>query len=232
MPTLLSARSSASPGDDNHRTRLRPSDMKIYLAGPEVFEPDAVGRGAALKALCARFSSATAPVVGLFPLDNEISDDEAAAGANLATAIRTANMAMIRACDAIVANMTPFRGPSMDVGTAYEMGVGAALGKVVVGYTSDARSYARKVRDLYGDTVVRGPDGRLRDERGMAVEDFPGEAGLGLVDNLMMTAGGIEGLCGSAEEAIALAVEKTRSRRMEPSQGRDSGPVESTAHGS
>ena len=48
-------------------------------------------------------------------------------------------------CDAIVANMTPFRGPSMDAGTCYEMGLAKGLGKLVVGWTEDRRRWQEKV---------------------------------------------------------------------------------------
>ncbi len=43
--------------------------MKIYLAGPDVFLPDAIEIGRAKKELCAKRGFR-----GLFPFDNEISD--------------------------------------------------------------------------------------------------------------------------------------------------------------
>lgn len=146
---------------------------KVYLAGPDIFMPDPVARGETLKAMCARRG-----LVGLFPMDNEISGD-----ADVAGAIRAANLDSIRACDAVVANMTPFRGPSMDPGTAYEMGVASALGKPVVGYTTDPRPYMDRVAAMPGTEI--GPDGRLCDGEGMSVEDF----GIPLADNLMMARG-------------------------------------------
>lgn len=177
--------------------------LRIYLAGPDVFVVDPVARGAALKAICAGLG-----VVGMFPMDNELPE-----GSDPPGAIREANMAMIRSCDAVAANMTPFRGPSMDPGTAYEMGVAAALGKPVVGYTLDPRSYVERVCDAM--PVGRAADGALRDPDGMAVEAF----GMPLVDNLMM-ARGIAGLFGSATEAIAFL---TSQRPFEASQGQSDG---------
>jgi len=171
--------------------------MKIYLAGPEVFLPDPISKGAALKAICTKYGAE-----GLFPMDNELGDEEHGSVAEAAY-IRAANMKLITACDAIVANMTPFRGPSMDVGTAYEVGAGAALGKVVVGYTSDRTSFVVKVSKAF--EVKRGEDGLLRDADGMAVEEF-GKGEEALVDNLMIACG-VEKLCDSAEEAIKTAVE-------------------------
>lgn len=140
-------------------------------------------------------------------MDNELGATEHGSIAQAAH-IRSANMLLIHACDAVVANMTPFRGASMDVGTAYEMGVGAALGKVVVGYTADRTSYVEKVSSSH--VVERGEDGYLRDERGMSVEEF-GKGEAALVDNLMMSCG-IEKLCDGVEEAIKTAVEIFNSK--------------------
>lgn len=176
--------------------------MKIYLAGPEVFLPDPIAKGHALKSICT-----THGAHGLFPMDNELGAEEHGSIA-MAAYIRSANMALIKDCDAIVANMTPFRGPSMDVGTAYEMGVGAALGKIVVGYTTDKKSYVEKVGVVC--KVERGEDGYLRDELGMSVEEFGVNEG-GLVDNLMISCG-VEKLCGSVEEAIKVATELFKAK--------------------
>jgi len=160
----------------------------VYLAGPDVFRPDAAARGALLKAICDRVGLA-----GLFPADSEISG-----GCDPARAIRDANMAMIASCDALVANMTPFRGVSMDPGTAYEMGVAAALAKPVIGWTDDPRSLVGRASQLPG--AGRDADGRLRDGEGMLVEEFDRP----LADNLMMACGAVA-ILDSAEAAIAHA---------------------------
>src|SRR5258707_232545 len=87
--------------------------MKIYLAGPDVFLPDAIEIGRRKAAICARHG-----LRGLYPLDNAV--DLSAADASLA--IFKGNEAMMDAADAIIANLTPFRGPSADAGTVYELG--------------------------------------------------------------------------------------------------------------
>ena len=51
--------------------------MKIYLAGPDVFLPDAVEIGRRKAAICARHG-----LTGLYPLDNAV--DLAASDASLA----------------------------------------------------------------------------------------------------------------------------------------------------
>ena len=142
--------------------------MKIYLAGPDVFLPDAVEIGRRKVEICARHG-----VSGLYPLDNDV--DLSAGDASLN--IFRGNTAMMDAADAVIANLTPFRGPSADAGTVYELGYMAGRAKLCLGYCNDPRLYADRVR-RYGDVVSR--DGRLIDAEGLTVEDF------GLVDNLMM----------------------------------------------
>ena len=100
----------------------------------------------------------------------------------------------------------------MDVGTAYEMGVGAALKKIIVGYTNDPRSYVDRVRGQC--KLERTSDGQLRDEQGMAVEEFrdgEGDDSVGLVENLMIACG-MEALCETAEAAIIKATHAFRAK--------------------
>ena len=150
----------------------------IYLAGPDVFRPDAHAWGERLKRICA-----AAGAVGLYPLDNTASDP---------AAIRAANLAMIDRADAVVANITPFRGPSADAGTVYELGYAAALNKLVVAYSADAHT-------PYAARVPRG-SANLRDRDDMLIESFPS-----LTDNLMLACG-LDALLADAELAIRSAV--------------------------
>lgn len=46
---------------------------------------------------------------------------------------------MIRSCDAVVANITPFRWDEPDSGTVFEIATAYAMGKPVVAYTLDTR---------------------------------------------------------------------------------------------
>jgi nucleoside 2-deoxyribosyltransferase len=84
---------------------------------------------------------------------------------------------MMDACDAVIANLTPFRGPGADAGTVYELGYMAARSKYCLGYSNDPTAYADRVRRF---TDVSSCDGRLVDADGLTVEDF------GHNDNLMM----------------------------------------------
>lgn len=89
------------------------------------------------------------------------------------------NVDRILRSDAVVADLTPFRGPSADVGTVWEIGFAVALGKPVFGYTSDIREYREKVT----------PDG-------FRVEDY------GAIDNLMIAAS-IESVLADQDSAMA-----------------------------
>jgi len=141
---------------------------RVYLAGPDVFMPDPVARAAALKAVCTRHG-----LVAVSSLD--ALADEPAHWASLSEACRIArrNEAHIRASHAIIANLTPFRGPGADAGTVYEVGFGRALGLPVFGFTTLAQDYATRVRCLPGC-------GAARDADGLEIEDF------GLFENLMI----------------------------------------------
>lgn len=145
--------------------------LRVYLAGPEVFLRDAAAAGAEKKRLCAKHGCD-----GVFPLDAEIE-----AGAPRATGLRisAANEALIRSVDVVIANITPFRGPSADAGTAYEMGFARALGKRVLAYTESAVSFAPRTRAFLAERGALAADGE-RATDGTAIEAFD------LADNLML----------------------------------------------
>ena len=149
-----------------------PRCLKVYLAGPDVFLPDAIAIGQRKKELCARYG-----FEGLFPFDNEIEPD--ASGAPIDGLIYRANIAMIRASDLGILNLTPFRGPSADAGTVFELGVLVGLGKRVFAYTGDTADLLARVRRC-GSASFDDSAGCWRDEAGMAIEAF------GNADNLMI----------------------------------------------
>jgi nucleoside 2-deoxyribosyltransferase len=147
---------------------MRAPAMKIYLAGPDVFLPDALEVGKRKVEICARHG-----LNGLYPLDNAVDP----AGERASVAIFRVCETMMDAADAIIANLTPFRGPGADPGTAYELGYMAARGKLCLGYSNDPAHYAVRVRR---SGAVNTRDGHLVDADGLLVEDF------GLTDNLML----------------------------------------------
>ena len=125
--------------------------MRVYLAGPEVFLADRDAIAAEKKAICAQHG-----MIGVFPTDP-------APGAPQADSdwmwIYLGNEAHIQGCDALIANLTPFRGASADPGTAYELGFMRALGRPVLGYSNAPGNFEGLVT-LCG--VGRAPTGTPR----------------------------------------------------------------------
>ena len=89
----------------------------------------------------------------------------------------------MRICDAVIVNLTPFRGPSADVGSAYEMGFMRALGRPIFAYSNDDRAFLDRVTAHCGGHVRVRPTGEHEDLDGTAIEPF------GLHDNLMLIGG-------------------------------------------
>jgi nucleoside 2-deoxyribosyltransferase len=128
----------------------------VYLAGPDVFLPDAAAIGQRKRELCREHG-----LVGHYPGD-EI-DLTGLEPVQQARALFDACIEMMDRCVAGLANVTPFRGPSADVGTAFEMGYLFGRDCPVYAYTSHGADYAARV-----------------DDPGLLVEAF------GLADNLML----------------------------------------------
>ncbi|MBB5216546.1 nucleoside 2-deoxyribosyltransferase [Parapusillimonas granuli] len=158
----------------------------IYLAGFDVFRPDARAWGSTLKLLCSKYG-----YEGLYPLDNETPSGMS--GHEQARWICKANIALIQRADIVMANVNPFRGAEPDSGTVFEVGYAAALGKPVWVYTSEARPLVKQV----ATAVMPTPAGRCHiDAQGYTVEDF------GLNLNLMIACSA-KVVIGSAEDCLA-----------------------------
>ena len=142
--------------------------MKVYLAGPEVFLPDAVEIGRSKVEICHSYD-----LIGLFPLDLD-----APAPPATSAGIFAACLSALRAAVAIIANLTPFRGVGADPGTALEVGYMLALGKPIFGYTNAPEAHLERVRASYGP--LTSEDDQLWAADGYAVENFE------LFDNLML----------------------------------------------
>lgn len=145
--------------------------MRVYLAGPDCFRENSLGIYARKKDLCKAYG-----LEGMAPLDNELDD-----GDNLffeAAHIRKGNIEMIHKADIIIAEISPFRGPGMDAGTAFEIGYAQALSKKVIMYSNESQSrYKDRVNDWHN---LSGIEYRTSFVEFPSVEDFQ------LTDNLMI----------------------------------------------
>lgn len=133
--------------------------ITAYLAGPDVFLPDARTHADRRLAICARHG-----ITGVAPLDAEGDGDWQALFRRL--------LAQMEGCDIAIANLTPFRGPSADAGTLVEIGWFLGRGRPVFGYSNSATPFA--ARSLAQRHALPDP------LPGIAVEEQ------GLADNLMV----------------------------------------------
>ena len=177
----------------------------IYLAGPEVFLPDPIEAGVSKKSTIDKLNKENDwpfTLVGLYPMDNEIEDfaPDYRTGIN----IYRANIALMEQADFIVANMVRFRSPSMDVGTAFEMGYMSSAKKPVFAYY-DAKPFYGKPEQpgLYAERVAKhyplSKEKEGVDAYGQSIENFNME------DNLMMI-GALE--TGRISESFDVAIIK------------------------
>jgi nucleoside 2-deoxyribosyltransferase len=155
----------------------RMTTPRVYLAGPDVFLPDAEAWLRRKKAVCAR-----AGLVAVSPLDPLAEEPAAWSALPEWRRIALRNEAHIRGSEALIANVTPFRGPSADPGTVYEIGFMRALGRPVFGYATTALPFVERTLDCLG----LSREGVVSDAEGMAIETF------GLFDNLMIEGGIID----------------------------------------
>lgn len=141
----------------------------IYLAGPDVFFPNAEDMAQIKLAICAEHG-----LQGLWPADNAKHRPQGINDKAYGHLIASRNEEYMNQAAAIVANLTPYHGPSGDIGTAYEMGYMRAQGKLVVGYTNDALCFAARVAEWNGGgrSLHRDERGLLRTHDGFMIEDF------------------------------------------------------------
>lgn len=144
----------------------------IYLAGPEVFLPDAAEVLAEKRRLARQYG---------FEVTGPGSDEkDAPSGVASAHDIYIRNQVAMDAAEFCLANITPFRSISADVGTVYEIGYMVAKGRKVWAYSNDHRPYADRVWSDWhkseGQAEKQGKDGKAIESHGMK-------------DNLMIDAG-------------------------------------------
>jgi nucleoside 2-deoxyribosyltransferase len=114
-----------------------------YLAGPDVFLPNAVAHAATKVEICRRSG-----LRGLPPLN----DDAGTAATELEVwqAIYQKDVAMMEQSDLIIANLTPFAGASADAGTLIEVGWFLGKGKPIFGYSNATENFESRMRRQLG----------------------------------------------------------------------------------
>jgi nucleoside 2-deoxyribosyltransferase len=141
--------------------------MRAYLAGPDVFLPDAPAHARRKSAICAAHG-----ITALPPLNEDVASLAAMPEAEAWRVIFAKDVAMMEAADLVIANLTPFRGASADAGTLVELGWFLGRGRPIFGYSNCAAPFSERSKAL----LARVPD------------PMPGltVSGFGLPDNLMI----------------------------------------------
>lgn len=147
---------------------------KIYLAGPDVFLPQALELSEAKRKLCATYG-----FKGLVPADKKLDLSAFSTKYAKGVAIYRANIDMMRDADLGIFHLTPFDGPSADVGTVFELGWMIATGKPCLAYTNAALHMLDRMKAL-GHTITTDANGWPVNEDGFRQEDFE------MSDNLMI----------------------------------------------
>jgi len=134
-----------------------------YLAGPDVFLPNAAAHAARKVEICRQYG-----LRGLPPLNedietaaaktlNEASLNEASLkeapdnASGVWQSIYEKDIAMMGRCDIIIANLTPFGGASADAGTLIEVGWFLGQRKPIFGYSNNSESFEQRMRRQLGD---------------------------------------------------------------------------------
>ena len=149
----------------------------LYLAGPEVWFPNVGGHFAVRQAMCQAVDFTM-----LQPDNSELKELDP--GEIMAREIYAERVARMRRADAAVVNLTPWRGPAADPGTAFEAGFLSGLGKPVMAYLNVAYEGEVEYRDRIDAHIGAqlDEDGVWRDGEGCLIEDF------GLPETIMLWA--------------------------------------------
>jgi nucleoside 2-deoxyribosyltransferase len=114
-----------------------------YLAGPDVFLPNAVAHAARKVDICRQYG-----LRGVPPLNEDVAT--VARDSEVWQTIYQKDVAMMQRCDIIIANLTPFAGASADAGTLIEVGWFLGKGKPIFGYSNTAESFESRMRTQLG----------------------------------------------------------------------------------
>lgn len=147
---------------------------RVFLSGPDLFMPDGPKLLEAKRAACA--------AAGFEGVHADEAVGAGQPGELRARMIYADVIARLRGCDAVVANLSPWRGPHPDPGTVFEAGFAGGLGLPVFAYLNVGEEAQADHRDRVDAVVGAQLDshGEWRDPDGGLVED------LGLPESVML----------------------------------------------
>lgn len=172
---------------------------RVYLCGPDVFRPAEKALIPRQRIICERLGlKAVAPLDGCRSLAG-------LSKAETAKVIFDHCLRNIQSCQALLVDISPFRGLHMDPGSSMEVGYAHALGKPMAAYGAGG--------DLVERIGVARTDVGLVDSEGCVVED------LAQPENIMIAlamSGGCHPDFNAAVAAIALQISQRYLSKMQP----------------
>jgi len=156
---------------------------KIYLAGFDVFYPDAIEVLNKKKELCQTYG-----FIGLAPLDNEV--DFSQSKAKIREDIFRENVKLMNEADMFCVNLNAFRHGEPDSGTVFEIGYARGLGKDVYIYVDSDESMLEKTK-AHDEKCVYN-EGTWFDKNGLIIEDFDGMFNLMITESSTIIHGSLE----------------------------------------
>jgi nucleoside 2-deoxyribosyltransferase len=151
--------------------------LSAYLAGPDVFLPNALEIAQIKKGMLKKIG-----IKGHFPLDN-VLNLKILTKQQASLLISRANEDLMRKSDMGLFNLTPFRSPSADAGTIYEEGFMSGLNKILYGYSNTTKTFHTRTKEFLGMKGSKTVEDILVDGHKMSLENFD------LEDNLMISGG-------------------------------------------
>lgn len=175
--------------------------LVLYLAGPEVFLPDAVDVLNQNVILCEKMG-----FTAITPMDTDLPPE--IQGMDRARFIYTSNRKLIDSCDIVLANCNSFRGAVVDDGTSWEIGYAIAQKKKVYGYIRMKLTLPEIVATRID--LDNHPSGYPVDQDGYLVnEDFGNSINLMLEMSIQESGGKL--IEGNIEQALRIIGNETRS---------------------
>lgn len=159
-----------------------PNRPRVYLSDVVRYEKDAKAVYGSLKELCASYGlEAVTPcdwAEGLLETDSTNPYVKAAA--------LTENYCrLVKSCDAVIADLSDYRGYECSNDVGFECGMGFEMGKKLFGYMEDARPCIEKIPHL-------GEAAEFRDMTGCNVENFNYPANLMFGSSMKIYEGNLE----------------------------------------
>lgn len=174
-------------------------NKKVYFAGPDVFEQDAIARGKEYVKEAKKRG-----LTGLYPLDNVISETHKTPDYE----IFRLNKELLDSADYIVANLNDFRGHEPDSGTVWEVAYAFGKDKIVVGYIKENTSILDRITRK---EKVKKEGVNYLDKDGKHIENFGNPLNLMLQHSLnCIIQGGIEDALDEVKKMVLQDYEKLK----------------------